>query len=236
MNDAQRKELEEKLKNMSPEELKEFQKQQCIFCQIVSGKVPSKKVYEDETCLAILDINPAAKGHILLLPKDHHAIMPQIPDQVLGHLFSIAKKLSQAMLKGMKVSGTNLFVANGLPAGQRAQHFILHIIPRKEGDDLLPLSEKLVDKEMRQKVHELIENKFNEIMGIKKKVVSVQKTLPEEKPIEVEKAEVKEIPEKVSEEVPEKKEDEDEEQEKVEDQKERSEEDASLDDIANLFK
>jgi len=177
MNDEQRKELEEKLKNMSPEELKEFQTQQCIFCQIVSGKIPSKKVYEDEQCIAILDINPAAKGHILLLPKEHYAIMPQMPDKELSHLYSVAKRLSQALLKGLKVSGTNLFVANGLPAGQRAQHFILHIIPRKEGDGLLEVKEKLVDNEMRTKVHDLIETKFNEIMKIKKKAVK-KKDLP----------------------------------------------------------
>ena len=73
MSEEQRKELEEKIKNMSPEELREFQKQQCIFCQIIAGKVPAKKVYEDEHCVAVLDINPAAKGHLLLIPK---IIMP----------------------------------------------------------------------------------------------------------------------------------------------------------------
>ena len=89
----QQEELQEKLKNMSPEELQEFQKKQCIFCQIIAGKIPSKKIYEDEKCLAVLDINPAAKGHLLLLPKEHYAIMPQIPDKILSHLFLVSKKL-----------------------------------------------------------------------------------------------------------------------------------------------
>ena len=89
MTEEQRKELEEKLKKMSPEELKEFQKQQCIFCQIIAGKVPSKKVYEDAQCIAVLDIAPASKGHLLIMPKEHYAIMPQIPDKEIGHIFFI---------------------------------------------------------------------------------------------------------------------------------------------------
>ena len=66
MTEEQMKALQEKLSKMSPEELKEYQKQQCIFCQIVSGKVQSKKIYEDDKCLAILDKNPANPGHVLL--------------------------------------------------------------------------------------------------------------------------------------------------------------------------
>ena len=99
MTEEQRKEMEERIKSMSPEELKEFQKQQCIFCQIISGKIPSKKIYEDEKAIAILDINPAAKGHVLVMPKEHYAIMPQMPDKEVAHLFKIAKKISQVILK-----------------------------------------------------------------------------------------------------------------------------------------
>jgi len=128
--------LQEKLKDMSPEELKEFQKQQCIFCHVISGKVASKKIYEDENCLAILDINPANPGHILLLPKEHYSIMPQLNDEDIAHLFIVAKHLSNVLLKALKVEGTNIFVANGIAAGQRAQHMMIHIIPRKENDGL----------------------------------------------------------------------------------------------------
>ncbi len=154
MTEEQRAELEEKIKNMSPEELKEFQKQQCIFCQIISGKIPSKKVYEDDKVIAVLDVNPAAIGHVLLLPKEHYAIMPQISDPEIGYLFSIAKHVSQAMLRSLKVEGTNIFVANGLAAGQKAQHFMIHIIPRKEGDKVLEIPEHLVELEKREKAGE----------------------------------------------------------------------------------
>jgi len=128
--------MREKLKNMSPEQLKEYQKQNCIFCQIISGKVQSKKIYEDSRCIAILDINPANPGHILLMPKEHFSVMPQIPEPDIGHLFMVSKALSSEILKSLKVKGTNIFVANGAAAGQRAQHFMIHIIPRKDNDGI----------------------------------------------------------------------------------------------------
>ena len=71
MTPEQAKQLQERLSKMSPEELKAYQKQQCIFCQIIEGKVQSKKIFEDEHSIAILDINPANPGHTLLLPKEH---------------------------------------------------------------------------------------------------------------------------------------------------------------------
>ena len=176
----QRKELEDRIKNMSPEELQEFQKQQCIFCQLISGKIPSKKIYEDDKVIAILDINPAEKGHLLLMPKEHYAIMPQIPEKEISHLFKVSKLLSQSLLRSLKVAGTSIFIANGLAAGQRAQHFMIHVIPRSEGDNLLPLNEKIIDNDMLQKVKVAIENKLNELLGVKKKVVSVEETNSEE--------------------------------------------------------
>jgi len=178
MTDEQRKALEEKIKNMSPEELKEFQKQQCIFCQIITGKIPSKKVYSDDKCIAVMDINPASKGHLLIMPKEHYAIMPQMPDKEIGHLFLVSKYLSQILLKSLKVSGTNVFVANGGVAGQRAQHFMLHLIPRKEGDKVLDVEDKLIDVQLRTKVKELVEPKLLALLGVKKEK---QTTLPQPK-------------------------------------------------------
>jgi histidine triad (HIT) family protein len=186
LTEEERKELEEKLKNMSPEELREFQKKQCIFCQIIAGGIPSKKIYEDDSVFAILDINPASKGHLLLLPKEHYAIMPQIPQAVLQKLFVAAKALSQTLLKKLKSSGTSIFVANGLAAGQKSQHFMIHIIPRKEGDGLIPMDEKVIDKEMLEKVRIAVENKLNKFLGVKKEVVDVKGPAEESKDIEEE--------------------------------------------------
>lgn len=182
LSPEQRKELEEKLKSMSPEELLQFQKQQCLFCQILGGKIPAKKVYEDEQCLAILDIRPATRGHLLLLPKEHSAIMPQLKDELIGHLFMVAKKLSHQLLKTLRVEGTSLFIANGLVAGQKAQHFMIHLIPRKEGDHILEAAERPSPAD--ENVRIAVANRLSQLFGLKKEIVPLpedQVPSPEEK-------------------------------------------------------
>ncbi len=154
--------LQEKLKNMSPEELKEFQKKQCVFCQIISGKIPAKKVYEDQTAVGILDINPANAGHVLLLPKEHYSILPQIPPKEVEHLFMAARIISNAILKSLEASGTNIIVANGPAAGQRAQHFMIHVIPRKDSDGV---EFTLPQKNHSEKDLEVVRNKIAEKLG-----------------------------------------------------------------------
>jgi histidine triad (HIT) family protein len=158
----QLKALQEKIKQMSPEELKEFQKKQCIFCQIVAGKIQSRKVYEDERAVAILDINPANPGHVLLLTKEHYSIMPQVPDDEVAHIFLVAKSLSNSMLKGLEVQGTNIIVANGVAAGQRAQHFMVHVIPRKEKDGIEFV---LPQNPIQQNEIEIVGNKLIAALG-----------------------------------------------------------------------
>ena len=158
----QLKALQEKIKQMSPEELKEFQKKQCIFCQIIAGKVQSRKVYEDEKVIALFDINPANPGHLLLLTKEHYSIMPQIPDDEVAYVFMVVKALSNSMLRGIDAQGTNIIVANGIAAGQRAQHFMAHIIPRKDNDGI---NFVLPQKAMEQKEIESIGNKLVAALG-----------------------------------------------------------------------
>ena len=165
MTEEQRKQLEEKLKNMSPEELREFQKQNCIFCNIITGKIPSRKVYDDESSLAVLDIRPAAKGHILILPKEHYAILPQVPEKEIAHLFSVAKHLSQVALQSLRSDGTTLFIANGPIAGQQAQHVMLHLIPRKEGDGLFAPEEKVLPKNLLPKVQAALQEPLQRALG-----------------------------------------------------------------------
>ena len=157
MDEEQMKALQEKIKNMSPEELKEFQKKQCVFCQIISGKVQARKIYDDERVFGILDINPANPGHVLLLTKEHYSIMPQVPDDELSHISMVAKSLSNAMLRSIDAQGTNVVIANGVAAGQRAQHFMMHIIPRKENDGI---NFTLPQKAMEQKDIESIGDKL----------------------------------------------------------------------------
>jgi len=109
-------------------------RQSCLICQIVANKVPSYKIYEDDLILAVLDVNGANPGHCFVMPKNHYPIIEQVPDQELANLFTVSNKISSAIFDKLKVQGTNIFVANGIPAGQTVAHFVINIIPRKEGD------------------------------------------------------------------------------------------------------
>lgn len=110
--------------------------QQCIFCNIAAGKIPAKTVYKDDHVTAVLDINPASDGHILLIPKKHVMLMAQMDDDLVSHVGMVSKQLSHSIIRALKVDGVSVFAANGPAAGQRAPHFMLHIIPRKKGDEI----------------------------------------------------------------------------------------------------
>lgn len=160
---------EEDLKKMTPEQIRELQKQNCIFCHIISGRAQAKKVYEDEKCIAILDIYPSNPGHVLLLPKEHHALMPLIPEEDVKHLGIIAKKISHALLKALKVQGTNIFIANGQIAGQKAPHFMMHIIPRKEKDGLhvFDIPKNKVSEADQKQIQQALKKKIDQLFGLK---------------------------------------------------------------------
>ncbi len=149
--------------NMTPEQIMAEQKKNCIFCHIANGRVESKKVYEDEICTAVLDIAPAARGHVLVIPKNHYSILPQMPDDEIGHVFTVSKHLSQALLKGLGVKGTNIFVANGAVAGQKTPHFLFHVIPRQEKDNLnFTLPRNGVNPEDQKKIQKMLLEKLRE--------------------------------------------------------------------------
>jgi histidine triad (HIT) family protein len=112
----------------SPEDIKAA----CPFCKIVNGEIPSKKVFEGEKIVGVLDINPKAAGHTLLMPKEHYPILPVLPADVFCELFAAAKKLSVACSKAVDANFSNIFIANGAAAGQQSQHFMVHVIPNKE--------------------------------------------------------------------------------------------------------
>ena len=152
-------------------------KERCIFCQIASGRISAKTVYSDNDVMAILDINPANPGHILLLTREHYQIMPQIPEPLIGHLFVVAKMLSQAGLRALKTTGTTIMVANGAIAGQRAPHFMMHIIPRVEGDEVsFKTAVSKLEKADLDIAYAALKKKINQLFGIEKEV-----SLPEKK-------------------------------------------------------
>jgi len=108
----------------------------CVFCKIVEGKIPSAKVYEDSQTIAFLDINPANKGHCLAVPKKHSSDMIHTDDTVLQSLLPVAKKVAAALVAATGCSGYNLHMANGKDAGQEVFHLHIHIVPRFAGDGI----------------------------------------------------------------------------------------------------
>lgn len=106
----------------------------CIFCKIVSGEIPCKKIYEDEAVLAFLDIRPVSDGHTLVVPKVHFEKLHQCPPEVLSKVSSCVGKIVQAVIGAMGAAGYNVLCNNGRVAGQLVDHVHFHIIPRNEGD------------------------------------------------------------------------------------------------------
>lgn len=111
-----------------------MKKDNCIFCKIANGEIPSKTIYEDDSYRVILDLGPATKGHALILPKDHYADIFELPEENAGEVIRIAKKMATKMRDSLKCDGFNIVQNNGETAGQTVFHFHMHLIPRYIGD------------------------------------------------------------------------------------------------------
>lgn len=109
---------------------------ECLFCKIASGEIPSAVLYDDENVLAFLDIMPAASGHALVIPKEHFATLLDLPHDMLKDLTLTIQKVSAAVVKHTGASGFNVLQSNHESAGQVIPHVHFHIIPRFENDDL----------------------------------------------------------------------------------------------------
>ncbi|MCI5511344.1 MAG: HIT family protein [Oliverpabstia sp.] len=106
----------------------------CIFCKIAAGEIPSATLYEDEDFRVILDLGPASKGHALILPKQHYANLYELPDELAEKVIRLAKKMVIAMTKALQCDGFNVVQNNGEAAGQTVFHFHMHLIPRYKDD------------------------------------------------------------------------------------------------------
>ena len=106
----------------------------CIFCKIAKGEIPSATLYEDEEFRVILDQGPATKGHALILPKAHYQNLYELPDDPAGRAMILAKKIITEMKDALDCDGYNVVQNNGSAAGQTVFHFHMHLIPRREGD------------------------------------------------------------------------------------------------------
>lgn len=157
------KRLKEQIENASKEELEEFiqaqitankgaveeiETEECIFCQLVKGKLETVKIYEDNEIMVVLDIYPASKGHMLIMPKNHYKTIEEVPDALLSKLFIFVKAIMPSFLRITKAKGVNIFIAQGEKAGQRVKHFYLNLIPRYDKDNInLTWSQSKIDKE-----------------------------------------------------------------------------------------
>ena len=106
----------------------------CIFCKIANGGIPSATLYEDEDFRVILDLGPATRGHALILPKEHYANVIALPEEVTAKAFILAKKMAAKMMEVLHCDGVNVVQNNGEAAGQTVFHFHMHLIPRYKND------------------------------------------------------------------------------------------------------
>ncbi|NLL78484.1 MAG: HIT family protein [Clostridiales bacterium] len=107
----------------------------CIFCKIANGDIPAKTLYEDDEFRVILDLGPAARGHALILPKEHYANLYELPDEKAAAVMKLAKKMAVQMTEKLNCDGFNLVQNNGETAGQTVFHFHMHLIPRYKDDN-----------------------------------------------------------------------------------------------------
>lgn len=112
-----------------------MKKDDCIFCKIANGEISSKTLYEDEEFRVILDLKPAAKGHALILPKEHASSLYELSDEAASKALVLAKKMAARMTDRLECDGLNLVQNNGETAGQTVMHFHMHIIPRYKNDE-----------------------------------------------------------------------------------------------------
>ncbi|MCM1084205.1 MAG: HIT family protein [Clostridium sp.] len=137
-----------------------MKKDDCIFCKIAAGEIPSTTVYETNKFKVFFDIAPASKGHALIIPKEHFDNIFSLDSETAGKLFSLATVVAGALKEETGCDGMNLLQNNGEVAGQTVHHFHMHLIPRYEGDDikLVPASHEadkdyLADLAERVKKH-----------------------------------------------------------------------------------
>lgn len=111
----------------------------CIFCSIVAGDIPSRTVHEGEHTFAFLDVNPLARGHTLVIPKAHHETVTEMPDDVREAVFATAGRLTPAVEAAVDADATTIGMNNGEASGQEVPHAHVHVVPRFDDDGVGPI-------------------------------------------------------------------------------------------------
>ena len=109
----------------------------CIFCKLANGDIPTATLYEDEDFRVILDASPAAKGHALIIPKEHYANLYELDDELASKVLVLAKKMITKLTDILGCDGYNIVQNNGEAAGQTVFHFHMHLIPRHKDDGVV---------------------------------------------------------------------------------------------------
>lgn len=106
----------------------------CVFCEILAGRLPSSRVYEDDLVIAFTDIRPLTPGHLLVIPREHAGCLDELDEDLGARVFTVASRLARALRRSGFCAGTDMFLADGALAGQEVFHVHLHVIPRYPGD------------------------------------------------------------------------------------------------------
>ena len=117
-------------------------KNDCIFCAIACGEIPSFRIYEDDLVLAYLDINPFTEGHTLVIPKEHSTGLLDTPDKTLAEIVARVKKVAAHLKDALPCDGFNILQNNGAAAGQTVMHLHFHIVPRYGNEEIAFTSHK----------------------------------------------------------------------------------------------
>ncbi|MFQ8706116.1 MAG: HIT family protein [Thomasclavelia sp.] len=112
----------------------------CIFCKIANKEISGKIVYEDDICLAFLDLSQTTDGHTLVIPKTHYKNILEVDDKTLIHLMTVTKQLANMIVTSLNAKGVNILTNANEAAGQTVMHFHIHIIPRYNHNDQIAIN------------------------------------------------------------------------------------------------
>ena len=136
----------------------------CIFCEIIAGRIATFKIYETDSIIVILDINPASRGHIIAMPKQHFHFLSQMPNELILELFAFVKFVSPILIKALNAKGTMINIPQGL--GQNVPHVAINIVPRYDGDNPnFNLKGQESNKEELEKIRVLLRNEIANIIN-----------------------------------------------------------------------
>ena len=126
----------------------------CLFCEIVAGKIPAQKIYEDGHTLAFLDIRPRSPGHTMVIPREHAPTLVALPEAEVGPLFAAVRQVADMLMKKLRPDGITIGVNQGRASGQEVDHLHVHLIPRWHGDKGEPI-QSVVNNLPKEPVEEI---------------------------------------------------------------------------------